>query len=273
MNVLVVEPTQFNIKTLFMNPYMTGKIRINLKKAISQWRALVDLLESLGITVIKKRGIKNLVDMVFTANAGSIIDNIFYPSNFYHKERQGESIYYKKYFTQLGYKIIPITGYFEGQGDTQYSHDKEFLWVGYGQRTSHEGANSFISNAYNSKNKVKCKLLHLIDPYFYHLDTCLRCFGNKYAIYYPGAFSKESKQLLLRIFGKTNMIAVKRSEALQFVCNTIEIKHNNILIAHYFTDRIKDKLNKIGFTTLETDMSEFLLSGGSVKCCILDLLN
>lgn len=273
MKVLMVRPDYFKVTNLLMNPYMTGEKKINRKKAIHQWEKLVNLLERLGVMVIKMTGIKNIVDMVFAANAGSIVANHFFPSNFYYSERQIESSYYQRYLKKRGYQIVPVKGYFEGQGDTQYSHNKTSLWVGHGQRTSLEGAKSFIRQAAKVKSDNNYYLLHLIDPYFYHLDTCLRCFGEKYAIYYPDAFSEQSQDLLIKVFGQTNLISLKRSDALNFVANAFEIKEHRLLIAHYLPVKIKKQLKRLGFSTIETDMSEFLLSGGSVKCCLLDLVN
>lgn len=97
MKVLMIHPTYFRVTSFFMNPYMTGEKMVNIRKAQKQWQNLADLLTSLGVTVIKRKGIDGLVDMVFAANAGTIVDNYFFPSNFYYPERKLESNYYQQY--------------------------------------------------------------------------------------------------------------------------------------------------------------------------------
>ena len=57
---------------------------------------------------------------------------------------------------------------------------------------------------------------------------------------------------------------------MNFACNSISVP-NNIIIGHCFSDNLKSKLKDINYNTIENNMSEFLLSGGSTKCCVLDI--
>ena len=43
------------------------------------------------------------------------------------------------------------------------------------------------------------------------------------------------------------------------------------IIGNKFTSELKYKLLDLNYNVVENDMSEFLLSGGSTKCCVLDI--
>ena len=93
-------------------------------------------------------------------------------------------------------------------------------------------------------------------------------------IYYPEAFDPKSRNIIASSFKKSKIIAVTRSEALAFCCNAIDIPFHNsngILIANKFSNRIKNLLLKNNFAYIEAPMTQFLLGGGGVKCCILEV--
>lgn len=276
MRFIMCEPTYFDVVNFTLNPYMKGNRPVNKVKAKRQWRQLVSILELSGVNVILTPPVRGLPDMVFSANGGSVVDNYFYPSNFKVEPRKLETLFYTKRLQQLGYHIKHINGIFEGQGDTQLSKLTNrglHIWVGYGHRTDLSGANNFIQQL---PDKITVHILHLVDPYFYHLDTCLLVFGNKYALYYPGAFSRESNQKLKNIFDRHDIITVTREEALNFSCNSIEIpdisgKYQGIILANQLSPRLRNKLQQLNYGYLECPMSEFILAGGSTRCCVLKL--
>jgi N-dimethylarginine dimethylaminohydrolase len=80
--------------------------------------------------------------------------------------------------------------------------------------------------------------------------------------YYKKAFDEVSQKVITSEFPQA--IAVTDDEALTFCLNSM-IVGNTIVTntnAVAFTTRVK----KDGYEVIQTDMSEFLKSGGSVKC-------
>ena len=264
-------PTYFRVQDLGINPYMTGDIPINRKKVNRQWLALVERLVHAGVTVYFADPHHDLPDMVFSANAGSFIGKTFFPSQFLYPSRQGETVVYTETLRNLGYTIYSTAEIdpFEGQGDTQSVGDR--TWIGYGFRTSREAAHR-IGRLFQKKGEC-IHYLHLVDPYFYHLDTCLRVVRDKktnWILYYPEAFSPKSRKRLHSVYPSSQRIAVTREEALEFSCNCIDLP-NGCLIGNRFSSRLKHAISQKGYHCRETDMSEFLRSGGSVRCCLLEL--
>jgi N-dimethylarginine dimethylaminohydrolase len=173
-------PEYFRVEDLGINPYMTGEIPINPERAKRQWFALYNLLVDMGVTVYLAKPLPNLPDMVFSANAGTFIGNTFLPSQFLYPSRQGETEVYTETLKKLGYRIYqtyPEMSPFEGQGDTQLVEDR--AWIGYGFRTSKRAAHN-IGGLLKKRGKL-IHYLHLVDPYFYHLDTWRRVICDKKA--------------------------------------------------------------------------------------------
>ena len=65
------------------------------------------------------------------------------------------------------------------------------------------------------------------------------------------------------------MVHDSKAEIWDFTCNSISIKNN--LVCNKMTPKLKDELIDRGYNIYENDMSEFMLSGGSCKCCVLHL--
>ncbi|MBI2030922.1 hypothetical protein HYT05_04840 [Candidatus Kaiserbacteria bacterium] len=113
--------------------------------------------------------------------------------------------------------------------------------------------------------RVPVILLELVLPEFYHLDTAFCPLDNKTVLYYPGAFSIESRKMIEEMFPQR--IEVTFADAMAFACNAVVIGHNVIL--HQGAACVAPFLEEIGFIVHLVDMSQFMLSGGAAKCLTL----
>ncbi len=86
-------------------------------------------------------------------------------------------------------------------------------------------------------------------------------------MYYPPAFDEESQKIIKREFGEDNLIPVGEADASVFVCNGVFL--NNQIFVHKISDRLKAKLEGLGFRVHVSFYDQFLLGGGSLKCSIL----
>ncbi len=270
--LIMSPPLYFDVKHYGLNPYMKRGNSINKDLAISQWNNLYKLIRSLGIKVYLVKAVVNLVDMVFSANCGFIYNNFFIPTKFKDKYRRAEIKYYTDYIEKLGYKIKPMKHYFEGQGDVVCNERRDNIYIGYGIRTSKIGANK-VKTILLDKRNISVTLLKLVDPYFYHLDTCMRIFDDNKVLYYPDAFSKMSQKIIKKHFDVNNRIAVTKKEALDFCCNcfTIQTDNGGIYIANKTSKRLRKLINKFNFKCIDCPMTELIKAGGSVKCCIFEI--
>ena len=255
------KPTYFNVIHKDLNVHMTMDNPVNIIKTHEQYANLIEILRQFGIKIKFIPEKYGLVDMVFAANAGLIHDGVCIVSNFTATPRRQETEIYEKYFKQNNDVVHPYHK-FEGAGDALFSHRKSILWMGFGFRTEKEAMNE-ISPFLN----ISIQSLCLIDPRFYHLDTCFCPMDDCVMVYLP-AFTPESQDIIKRAF-EGRIISVDEEDAVNFACNSFYISEKACVIGHKYSDKLKTKIQDIGIKPLETNMSEFLKSGGSVKCCIL----
>jgi N-dimethylarginine dimethylaminohydrolase len=109
--------------------------------------------------------------------------------------------------------------------------------------------------------------LELIDPRFYHLDTCFCPLDENSAIYYPGAFDEYGRSVLLdRI---PHLIEVSAAEAVSFSCNAVVVGHSVVL--NEGAPKLARSLVDAGFGVRPVKLTEFIKAGGSAKCLTLRL--
>ncbi|HEY4619933.1 MAG TPA: arginine deiminase-related protein [Nitrospirota bacterium] len=275
---LMCSPTYFAI-AYEINPWMNVNNPADAALAHKQWDILHDAIINAGAEVSLIEPVEGLPDMVFTANAGLVrCHTICHPelagsqmmpnrdvilSRFMHKERQGEEQYYEKWFREHGYHCHSVpSGYaFEGAGDAVFYKDR--MLIGYGFRTD-------ISSLPHVGEIMEMEYLplELINRHFYHLDTCLQYIEDvNLIIYYPDAFSPESIKKIEDL--PSDILRLSDEDAFSFVCNSISIGRN--LLLYECSKTLSDKLREYGLKIITIDTSEFMKSGGSVRCMVLSI--
>lgn len=254
MSLLVCPPNYYGIE-YSINAWMDVNNKSNKNLAISQWRQLISNLILAGEDIFYMEPEKGLPDMVFTANGGLIFNNTAIVSNFNNNERKLETPKFEKWFKTYGFdtEVSPVV--FEGAGDALFAGSN--LYLGYGFRSSPEAKDYLLSFGLNI---IHC---NLIDPRFYHLDTCFCPLNNNRALIYSPAIAN-SKDIDLEL------IEVPEEEAARFACNAVCINDESIVMPSG-CNATKAKLEALGYNVLSTDMSEFLKSGGACKCLTIKL--
>ncbi len=70
---------------------------------------------------------------------------------------------------------------------------------------------------------VRTVSLTLVDPRFYHLDTCLAPLADGSLMYFPGAFDEDSRAAIEALVPANRRIAVDEADALKFCCNAVAL--------------------------------------------------
>jgi len=262
MRILMCPPDHYNVE-YEINAWMRITRTPDQNLAKKQWDALYTLLSvRLGVDVELISGHAGLPDMVFTANAGIVDGGRFIPSRFRHVERQGESPYYERWFVSHGYSVQPVPDYVagthEGEGDSLMWRD--LLLCGHGHR-SDVPAHCAIGGMLGRDIVA----LQLVDPRWYHLDTCLLPLTDDLIAYYPAAFDPESVAAIERLPGQK--IKLSDNDAAQFGANAVVVgKH---IIMNSGCEELMSTLRDHGMKPHATDLSEFLKAGGAAKCLSL----
>ena len=252
-------PTHFDV-TYDINPWMSNQIgQVDKISALAQWFLLMDKISRFAVVKVLD-GVQDKPDLVFTANAGFIHKDVAILSKFSKPQRQPEEVDFKQWFESNGYTVVQPTSDYEGEGDhlvdTNGTH-----WVGTGFRTSKQvkpELEKFLDQEVNT--------LELIDPRWYHLDTCFCPLPNGELMWYPKAFTRDSQALIGKHFSRG--VEVMEEDALSFCCNAVCIGNDIVLPEN---KNASNSLKKLGYTTHETPLTEFLKAGGAAKCLVLHL--
>lgn len=262
---LMCAPTLYDVNYV-INPWMEGNVHGSSREhAMGQWQSLHHAVSQVAeVELIEPQ--PGSPDMVFTANAGLERDGVVVLSSFFHVQRQGEEAHFRKWFNAAGYKVVslPRAIAFEGEGDALFSVDGSTLWIGYGPRTS-LASHELLRKIW----LVEIVSLRLIDPHFYHLDTCFVPLGGGAVMYYPGAFDDDSLRKIEAFYPEAKRIVVDESDALRFACNVVPI--GVTLILNKISSRLALELESRGFTVLQVELGEFMKAGGAAKCLVMKL--
>ena len=257
--ILMCPPDHFAIE-YEINPWMNVRVGSDAGLARKQWTALCRALQGLGVSVDLIEPVRGLPDLVFTANAGLVFRDQFIVSRFRYGVRQGEAPYFENWATSRGFQVIELPpGYnFEGAGDALFCG--ETLIAGYRFRSdvrSHQWIGERLG--------VQVLPLELIDPRFYHLDTCFCPLAPDLALYYPGAFDEYGRSVLRERI--PHLIEVAIEEAVSFSCNAVVV--GKTVLLNDGAPKLAEDLRERGFGVRLLGFSEFIKSGGSAKCLTL----
>ncbi len=259
--ILMCPPDHYGIE-YEINPWMNRSIGAIRALAYHQWRTLHDTLVSLGVQVEILPPQPGLPDLVFTANAGLVYKDVFVSSRFRHEVRARESPYFDAWFAGHGFQVehLPEGMYHEGAGDALFCGD--ILFAGYRIR-SDALAHQWVGQRFG----IRVLPLELVDPRFYHLDTCFCPLAVGEAIYYPAAFDAYGRKVLQSHIPK--LIAIDDAEALRFGCNAVVV--GKTVVHNSRCPQLAEQLAAAGYRSIEVELDEFLKAGGSAKCLTLRL--
>jgi N-dimethylarginine dimethylaminohydrolase len=259
--ILMCPPDYYGIE-YEINPWMSRSRGSTPDRAVHQWQTLHDTLAGLGVTVERMEPQQGLPDLVFTANAGLVFGQRFFSSRFRHEVRARETPYFDAWFAAHGFTVehLPEKVFFEGAGDALFCGP--ILFAGYRIRSDVQG------HQYLARTLGKLVLpLELINPRFYHLDTCFCPLTPGEAIYYPAAFDSYGRKVLERHIPR--LLPVAEAEAIRFGCNAVVVGRKVIL--NTGCDRLAGGLKSWGYDPVAVELDEFLKAGGSAKCLTLRL--
>jgi ornithine--oxo-acid transaminase len=262
---LMCEPRLYEVDYV-INPWMAGNVHAaSRERATQQWQALHRAVSKIADVVLVDPQAGS-PDMVFTANAGLIHGDEVAISSFFHRERQGEEPHFRAWFQENGYSILDTAREtpFEGEGDALFSEDGSRLWAGYGPRTF-ETSHQMLRNAWG----IDVVGLELIDPRFYHLDTCFAPLSGGFVMYFAPAFSASSLAKIEAFYPAEKRILVEESDAVCFACNAVNI--GQTIILNRIGAELSEQLQSLGFDVIQIELSEFMRAGGAAKCLVMKL--
>lgn len=273
--ILMTSPVNFSVQ-YEINPWMEGNIgTVDITEAVRQWSDLRNSLIASGATVIVlPKSPQYCPDAVFIANAGLVMEKNIILSKFKHEERAPEEHFFHDWFSTHGFKVIRdetdrSRNYlsFEGAGDALLDKKNSILWYGINSRSSLTFKP--VLDEFFDDTSIIVRPLELIDPRFYHLDTCFCPLDTGEILWFPEAFSDYSRGVVESWY-KDKQIAVTETDAVKFACNAVSV--GSTIVLPSITPFLKQTLKSRGYTAKTVEMDAFLKSGGACKCLTLEIL-
>lgn len=263
--ILMCAPDFFGVDYV-INPWMEGHIgKSDHALALAQWTNLRSRLSRVASLEFVAPA-PGAPDMVFTANAGLAIGDTAVVSRFHAPERRVEEPLFRAFFEARGYRIAswPEGVIFEGAGDALIDRAQPIIWCGHGFRSS-DAAARLVERTFERRAIG----LRLVDPRFYHLDTCFCPLSDGWLLYYPAAFDDESRSVIERLTPREKRIEVSETDAAAFACNAVEVGRR--VFMNDASPQLQMRLQAAGFAPVVTPLGEFVKAGGGAKCLTLEL--
>lgn len=252
--VLMCPPDFFEVEYI-INPWMKPE-SVDRARAMSQWQDLVVTYLRSGVFVEIIEPKKEVPDMVFATDQGISYEKGILLSNFRYAERQPETKYYQKWFADHNYPLQQIPKKYTLEGGECLSWG-DYLLVGTGFRSHPEAPK--ILQKYLQQTVVG---LELVDPMFYHLDTCLFPLNDQVVFYYPKAFSARAIKQLKKLV--PDLQEFTEEEVFGFAANSVVVGRTVVMQKNNPT--FAERVRAYGYTVKELDVSEFIKSGGGIHC-------
>ena len=254
-----------------INPWMAGNLhRPTRDKAFAEWRGLYAALKGIAeVKLLHPRA--GSPDMTFVAHGAVVNYGVAAVASFAHAERQPEEEHLRRWLEDAGFVIwqTPRETAFEGEGDVLFSPNGSRMWAAHGARTCRY-SHRHVADAWHAP----VTSLHLVDPRFYHLDTCFAPLSGGHVVYFPGAFDAASLEQIAGAYAPEMRIEVSEAEAAHFGCNLINVGAEVVMHETGFGGRVNSvaaRLRARGYRVSEVELGEFLKGGGAAKSLALRL--
>ncbi len=256
--ILLCPPNFYDIE-YEINPWMHIAEKVDQAKVQAAYKKVKDLYISFGVEVHEIDPVKGLPDMVYSANFGQVHGKTFIAANFKYQQRRREAEFAAAYFQKkFGFKTakLPDDIFFEGQGDLL--NDGIRFFFGWGKR-SEQAAKPYLETLLNSEIID----FELINPYYYHLDTCFAPLSEDVVMINPKSFKPEGIEKVYASF--KHVIETNDQDNTFLACNLVRAG-KNIVFAAGSSEALREKLQSLGYVLHEVDTVEYIKGGGSVKC-------
>lgn len=257
---LMCPPTYFDV-VYAINDWMRPGEPVDRDRAMSQWSALADTYRRLGHEVLTIDPVEGLPDMVFVTDSGLVVDGVALGARYRTAERRAEAEHVFRWFRDNGL-IRPTLPRYVNEGEGDFLVVGDVILAGTGFRSdprSHAEASAHLGRPVIT--------LNLVNPRYYHLNTALGVLDDSTIAYLPAAFSPDSREVLERRFPDAVIAAETDTDWLGL--NLVSDGANVVLPVQ--ASHLAEQLSDRGYEPVPVDYSEFLKSGGGIKCSTLEL--
>ncbi|MHB8419115.1 MAG: dimethylarginine dimethylaminohydrolase family protein [Myxococcales bacterium] len=253
-----------------------GRPAVNPQRALVEWLALADAIESAGgrVAVLEPSEEPLLTGLMYTANAGWLRSGgpapVFRLAQVSVEHRQAERPVLEAALAAAGFRTERAAAVWEGQADMCHLPDRVIL--SYGVRSVRESVDE-VAAALPPGTPFHAARLR--EPYF-HGDTCMDPLAGPRGplwLAYPGAFADAAEYQVARRFASSaaEVVEVSEEDALAYGCNSLPVG-GALLAPSGLSKRFKDVVRAQGYELRELDMGELFGKGGGGPRCLVNEL-
>jgi N-dimethylarginine dimethylaminohydrolase len=265
-------------QTIFLGSpeyYKSETKPVDPEKAKEQWQRLKSQIETHHITVKVVHSLKPWFDNVYITDTAIIINDFAIMAKFHKVSRRGEEKFTADYLkNKMGLRLRYLPDeegvYFEGGGDTKWSHNFTHIWFGYGGGRSTLKGLEAVEKILKEELGPKCPQVHKLrieDRKTFHLDLAFLPLPTGCALYYP-TLSLAAIKEIESVFGKQNTIKVPTKYF--FACNSVCLNENTLLAPKLPYEDYKQWMSKATQMKIdEVNVNQFHLGNGSIQCMVL----
>ena len=192
--ILMCPPDYYGIE-YEINPWMNLQRGSDSARSRAAVGALYDTLIELGVSIELLEPVQGLPDLVFTANCRAGLSRTRSSARgFAMASGRARRRYFESWRASRGFEVVNLPRSIQLRGGRRCPVlRRDALIAGYRFR-SDVRSHQWIGE----RSAVEVLPLELVDPRFYHLDTCFCPLAPDLAIYYPGAFDDYGRSVLER---------------------------------------------------------------------------
>lgn len=260
--VILCEPKHMEIQEVINETQRRYKQEnIDITKAMEEHRQFTEILVQNGVNIVLLPSVRQFPEQVFTRDIGFTIGGTLFIGEMATDIRHGEEELLAKHLKERNIPFKTLSkGSIEG-GDVIV--DGLTVYVGVSSRTD-EDAIAELEAALPDRYKV---IPIEFDARYLHLDCVFNLLSDKDALIFPGAIKQQSVNLLN---GRYDLIEVSEQEQFTLGTNVLSIGEGKVFSLPV-NQMVNHELSARGYTVIETDFSEIIKSGGSLRCCTLPL--
>lgn len=270
---LTVAPEHFRIDYR-INPFMDPGHQPDPKVSAKQWDAAVAAMRAVGAEVEVLGQPVDVPDMVYAQNLGLVWqrsgERHVLMSHMRFPQRRRETPVAAAWFAEHGFRVHWLGE--EPTTDDQFMAPDNpapafeagdaFWWrgemiVGHGPRTD-LAAVALIREQLG----VRTHAIHTTHPAMFHLDLSFCPVTEDTALVCPSAFDSESAELIMSLV--PDPIVLTTEQALTFTANCVVV--GSTVLGAGLDPEVSAALAERGLRIEHLDLSQFHLSGGSIRC-------
>ncbi|MGI8662959.1 MAG: dimethylarginine dimethylaminohydrolase family protein [Acidimicrobiales bacterium] len=261
LRYLMCPPAHFGV-LYEINPWMHRDVKVDPELAMLQWEGLFATMRAAGASIELIEPAAAVPDLVFTANAGIVIADLFVPSHFRHVERQAETPIFTRWFAERGHdvRVLPDDMRHEGAGDALPFGG--VLLSGHGSRSDTTAADML-----SALLAVPVQPIALVEPRLYHLDLTFCPLDDRHALCAPLGWNSDGLRAIEELVAEP--LWLTDEEALAFCANSVVV--GSTIVMPSAPVRVARQLEAWGYEVVECSVGEFLKAGGGCRCLTLAL--